>query len=333
MAGIKDVAKAAGVSVATVSRVLNNAELVSAETKKRVLEAAKKLDYSPNLLGRNLRNMNTKTILVMLVSIENTFCAKVIRGIEKAADEAGYNVMICISHSKPENEQKYLDFVKKKLADGIIVLNSTITKSQMRDLSEEIPIVQCSEYVDRKNTPYISIDNMAAAFESVSRLIEEGRRKIAFFSVDNNYISSTQRLNGYKEALNQYSIPFDEKMLVWGNYGYNNACRAFGLFLDSGITPDGVFAVSDKMAAGAITALSERGFAVPDDVSVIGFDNTDISRLFTPKISTVAQPQEELGKAAFEAMLALLTDNPAESRLLDYELILRDSTVALGDDY
>ena len=327
--GIKDVAAAAGVSVATVSRVLSGAAAVSEKTEEAVRAAAKRLGYHPNLLGRNLRCNRTKVILVMLVSLQNTFCSSVIRGIEGAAEAAGYSIMVCVTHGLPESERKYLDFVRNRLADGIIILNSSLSGDEMRALSRDIPVVQCCEYSDVSDTPFVSIDNESAAYESVSRLIDAGRRKIAFIGVNNNYISSEQRLAGYKRALAEGGLPFDAGLVVWGNYGYRNALRGFGEFLDSGSAPDAVFAISDRMAAGAISALLQRGISIPEQVSVIGFDNTDITYMFTPKITTVAQPQTELGAAAFSSLSALIGGDRPENVILKHRLVIRESTTQI----
>lgn len=324
--GIKDVAKEAGVSVATVSRVLNENGPVAEETKEKVLAAALKLDYRPNLLGRQLRRNETKIILVMLSSLANTFCSKVISGIEKAATQKGYNIMICATNDAKESENKYLDFVKNKLADGVIILNSTLTQAEMVLLSKTVPVVQCCEYIDTQTTPYVSIDNETAAFDTVSYLIQKGRRKIVFLGADNHFISSHLRLSGYKKALEKHNIPLDENLLIFGNYGYRNGMYVTEKLLEKTRDFDAVFAISDRMAAGAITALQNHGISVPGEVEVIGFDNTDITYLFQPNITTVAQPQIKLGATAFDLMLKRIRGEKTKNIILPHQLIFRNST-------
>ncbi len=318
-------AKYANVSVATVSRVLNGTGAVADQTKKAVLAAAQKLGYSPNLLGKNLRQKQTRVILVMLSSLANTFCSKVVHGIEKEAVKNGYNIMICATEDSRKSEETYLNFVRNKMADGIIILNSTLTEEEMKEISSAFPVVQCSEYVDTQTTPYVSIDNRAAAYDAVSCLIHSGRKKIVYIGVANDLISSRLRLEGYRKALEDNGIAFDESMLLFGNYGYRSAMRAVNNFLKKNIFFDAVFAISDRMAAGAISAVRQSGRRIPDDVSVIGFDNTDITYMFEPAISTVAQPQNEMGEAAFRMLLSRMQEEMPKNIILDHKLILRNS--------
>lgn len=326
IAGIKDVAKYANVSVATVSRVFNGTGTVAEQTKKEILEAAQHLGYSPNLLGKNLREKKTRIILVMLSSLANTFCAKVVHGIEKEAAKNGYHIMICATGGVKESELVYLNFVRNKLADGMIILDSTLSEGEMQEFSASFPIVQCSEYSDTKKTPFVSIDNRAAAYDAVAQLIRSGRRKIAYLGVDNNLISSRLRMEGYRAALSDFGIAYNEKMLLYGNYGYRKAIRVMNDFLKKRIAFDALFAISDRMAAGAITAMRAENIKVPQDVSVIGFDNTDITYMFEPNISTVAQTQNDMGECAFRLMLQVLEKQPTENIILEHKLILREST-------
>lgn len=324
--GIKDVAKYANVSVATVSRVLNGTAAVAEPTREKVLEAAQLLGYSPNLLGKNLRERRTRIVLVMLSSLANTFCSKVIRGIEKEAAKNGYNIMICATGDSKESEQVYLNFVRNKMADGMIILNSTLSGQEMKEYSAQFPVVQCSEYTDTQTTPFVSIDNRAAAYDAVSHLIRSGRRKIAYLGVDNGLISSRLRLEGYRAALSDNGIPFDEDLVLCGNYGYRKAIRVVNDFLKRKIPFDAVFAISDRMAAGSISALRAVGLNVPQEVSVIGFDNTDITYMFEPNITTVAQPQNEMGECAFRLLMQLFEGQQPENVILPHKLIVRDST-------
>lgn len=326
IAGIKDVAKYANVSVATVSRVFNGTGVVAEQTKKDILEAARHLGYSPNLLGKNLRERKTRIILVMLSSLANTFCSKVLHGIEKEASKHGYHIMICATGGVKESEEVYLNFVRNKLADGMIVLNSSLSESEMKVYSNLFPVVQCSEYSDTETTPFVSIDNRAAAYDATVQLIKSGRRNIAYMGVDNGLISSRLRLEGYRAALADSGIPFEEKLVLNGNYGYRSAIRVMKKFLEEKPIFDALFAISDRMAAGAITALREANLCVPEDVCVIGFDNTDITYMFEPTISTVSQPQNDMGEHAFRLMLKLLEQQPTDNIILQHKLILRNST-------
>ena len=323
---IQEFARLANVSVATVSRAFNNAPGVSEKTRARVLAAAKKYHYEPNLLGRHLRTRETRIILVILTTIANNFCSKVVLGIDSAARKHGYNSMICVTNNDASSEHTYLDMIRNSLADGAIILNTTMSAEEMRKFSQQYHVVQCSEYVDTALTSYVSIDNEQAAYDAVCRLLEQGRRSIAYLGVQNDLISSKLRLDGYRRALTQFGVAFDPALLCYGNYGYGSGSRAIAGLLKTGRQLDAVFAISDHMAAGAVSALKNAALRVPQDVAVIGFDNTDITHLFDPPLSTVAQPQRELGEIAFQMLYDNLKTGAVSHQFLTHRVIERSSS-------
>ena len=326
MASIKDVAKEAGVSVATVSRVINKKGVCAPSTVEAVMNAVNKLDYKPNLFGKALRSSETNIIMVMLSSLANTFCSRVIHAIDKIAGNNGYNVMVCTTEGKKSKEEYYTTFACNGLFDGIIILNSSLSKEEMASLSSRIPVVQCNEYIDTEKTPYGAIDNRKAAYDAVSKLIKNGRKSIVFYTVDNSLLSTKERFAGYKDALEENSIAFDEDLVIYGNYGYRNAVTMFENFLYKEIDFDAVFAISDRMAAGALSVLNSRKISVPEDVEVIGFDNTDISYTSSPMLTTVSQPHYELGSKAFEQLKSLIDGQTPENILLNHKIMSREST-------
>lgn len=325
MASIKDVAREAGVSVATVSRVINKSGTVAQGTQKAVNDAIEKLGYRYNLFGRGLRSGETKIIMVMLSSIANTFCSSVIRSIDKAAERKGYCTMICTTDGQAEKEEYYINFASNGLYDGIIILNSGLNAKQISDLAKNIPVVQCNEYVEVENAPYVSINNEKAAYDAVKLLIENGRRKIVFYTVENNLVSTRERYKGYRRALADYSVGYDEKLVLCGNYGYRNAMRVFAEYIEDGCDIDGIFAISDRMAVGAARVLIDKGYKVPGDVSIVGFDNTDISYTSTPQITTISQPHALLGKNAFEQLERVINKQKTENIVLQHKIVMRDS--------
>lgn len=326
MVTIREVAAEAGVSVATVSRVLSGQDNVSKRTSARVMAAAEKLHYQPNLLGKHLRLSRTNIVLVMLTSLANTFCGKVIHGIEKAAEQNGYHIMVCVTDAHREREETYMSLVRNKLADGMIILNSERTEEEMAAFSAAVPVVQCCEVADPRTTPYVCIDDRQAAYDAADYLIKMGRRRIAFYTADNDYSSSRLRLEGYRDALAANGIPFREELILKGNYGYRNGILITDQFLADGGQMDGVLAISDRMAAGAVVSLKKNGLRVPEDVAVIGFDNTDISYISRPSVSTVSQPQSQLGRKAFSLLLERMKGEEVESTLCKHQLVLREST-------
>lgn len=324
---IKDVAKYAGVSVATISRVINEPDKVSESTKNKVLKAIDEIGYQQNLFGKHLRQQKTNIILVMLTSVVNSFCAKIINSIDNEAKKHGYNIMICATNDDPKTEERYLNYVKNKFVDGMIVINSTLSEKEMSNLSMKFPIIQCSEYTDPKTTPYVTINNKKAAKDAVNYIIEQGRKNILLIGVDDpNIISAKERLEGYKEALKENNIEFTTNNIVFSNYGYRNTYRLMSEFFKKGVNCDAVFAISDKMAAASIVALQEIQYNVPEDIIVVGFDNTDISYIFNPSITTVAQPHKEMGKVAFEMLLDRINGKKCKNKILEHEIIVRKST-------
>jgi LacI family repressor for deo operon, udp, cdd, tsx, nupC, and nupG len=328
IATIKEVAKAAGVSVATVSRVLNSDAKVAATTRLAVEEAIRQMDYRPNLLGRNLRLQQSQMLLVVLSSISNNFHAKIIRSIESEGRAHGYNCIICATHDDHKIEKAYLELLKNKMADGIIFLSTTLTAQEMHDLGREYPIIQCGEYFEGIGVPIVSIDNEGAAYAATTHLIEQGRRRIAHITVSNDTISTRKRWEGYRRALCDGGIPYAEELVAYARYGYRSAYAAFEELLRRDRRPDAVFAISDRMAAGSIKCAIDNGYAVPGDIAVVGFDNTDITPIYNPSISTISQSEGEMGVAA----MRILTDRIGGSReipfrFFNYTLYPRESSV------
>lgn len=326
MVSIKDVANLAGVSVATVSRVINNSDSVSIDTKNAVDAAIEKLGYRVNMFGKSLRCNSSKIIMVLLSSLSNTFCSDVIRSIDKYAVKNGYYIIICATNEDLEKEKHYIDFAKNRLCDGLIILTSSLDENGIVELTKSIPVVQVNEYVKTKKSPYITIDNFNAAYDATKLLIAHGRKKIALFSVDNNFVSTNDRTRGYKKALADSGIKFDENLIIKGNYGFRNAYKVTTEFIENGNTLDGIFAIGDRMACGAMNALIDKGFKVPEDIEIVGFDNCDISYTSKPTLTTVSQPHDLLGKSAVDKIISLINGNKVENDVLSYQIIERNST-------
>lgn len=331
MVTIKDVASLAGVSVATVSRVINNSPSVMEKTSKRVLAAVKELKYSPNLLGRNLRRLETMKILVLINTMSNQFYARVIKGIEEKAIPAGYTVMVCMTHGDISIEERYLLMLKNRLVDGAVLLT---TEQEGEILSRElsdVSVVQACEPADSFTTATVSIDNQQAAFDAVNYLIGKGHRRIAFFGAGNIYDSSVHRKNGYIEALKKHEILVENKLIFDEGFSFNGGARAAKKLMDScgADMPTACFCVSDSCAAGAMKEFAQCGISTPSDISIMGFDNTSLSSMFIPSITTLKQPQYEIGWKSMELLLEKISgvDNSDKKVLLDYEIIERESVL------
>jgi len=329
MVTIQDVAKAAGVSVATVSRVLNNHPSVSEKTRKKVQKVIEELNYQPNLLGRNLRRSETKMILVLLQNIANPFYSKVIKGIEDVGHRNGYYITICNTDSDPDKENVYLKLLKNRLVDGVIFLAPIISDEELTEIGKNYSVVQCCEYKELAEVSSVSIDNEAAAYKATQHLINQGHKRIGMINGISGFISETLREKGYKRALQEAGIQIDPGLIIKESYGYKGGQRAAKYFLSIEKRPTAIFAVSDIIAIGAIKEIKDNGLSVPDDIAVVGFDDTGIASMYDPPLTTVAQPRYDLGRVAMEIMLERIKNNEAESRrvFLEHNLIIRESTV------
>mgnify|MGYP001011240683 CR=1 FL=1 len=329
MTTISDVAKAAGVSVATVSRVINGIANVSPETTAKVTKAIQELDYRPNLLGRNLRRTKSERILVLLPNISNPFYSEIVKGIEDVANRNGYSIMLCNTDSDIKREKKYIKMLKTRLADGAILMASEISCEELTELAKEVSMVQCCEYKEGIPVSHVSIDNEKAAYKATKHLISLGHRKIAFIGANNQFLSSNLREKGYLRALSDEGIEPNPDYLCYGDYSYKSGLRNMKKLLNLQERPTAVFCVSDVMAIGAIRLAMEENLKIPEDLAVCGFDNIHFSWMFTPSVTTIAQPMYDLGCTAMDALIRIIEGKSSEviHYFLEYELIIRESTV------
>ena len=324
---IKDVAEYAGVSTATVSRVLNNHPNVSESTRKKVFKAIKRLNYIPNQGGRNLRKQKSNTILVLIPDIRNYFYNNILYGMDNVLTRYGYNLIIGSTNSEITREKNLVTLVYQKLVDGIIFLASTLTGQELSELNELFPIIQCCEFYENGEITHISIDNYKAAYDVTEYLIHKGHKRIAFISSQNNFLSTRLRESGYIQALKDYSLEYDENLMIRGDYSFQSGYLSTNILMSLSNPPTAIFAISDVVAAGAIQALYQLGKNVPGDVAVFGFDDIDLAKQLTPPLSTVAQPLESIGSLAAKTMLDKLAGKKAPNEIiLPYELMLRSSS-------
>jgi LacI family transcriptional regulator, repressor for deo operon, udp, cdd, tsx, nupC, and nupG len=327
MANIQQVAKQAGVSVATVSRVLNGQNTVSAKTKMRVEEAIKKLNYEPSLLGRNLRTSESRLLIILIPTISNPFYLEIIKGIEQVAISQNYSILLCETDSNPNKENIYFDLVRKKMADGIITMDPAVNVETLKKLAENFSIIQCSEYEECSGIPYVTIDNEEASYRAVKHLIQIGHNKIALMNADEKYLFARQRKMGYKRALEENGITLrNEYIISTQNLGFENGQRAMKKILNLPERPTAVFAVSDLLAIGALKEINAAGLHVPNDIAVVGFDKIDFSNMTNPTLTTIAQPMRKMGNVAARMLIEKIKGEEVESILLDHELVIREST-------
>lgn len=327
MLTIKEVAQAANVSVATVSRVLNHDKRVALETKERVLKVVKELDYTPSTLGRNLRVSATKKILVLLPSVLNQFFSSVMQGIEESVQARDYQVMMSTTRNDSQIEQSYIEFLYNKSIDGIIFFNSEQSPEKITELSQKYPITFCISSLEGAKTSAVTIDNVQAAYDAVASLIQAGHRKIALV-YEPDAAHGKLRGEGYRKALKQFGLPIQPEYLQPCGASFDSGAEAGKRLMDLPNPPTAIFAISDVIAAGVVQQLLRLHKLPGRDVDVFGFDNTDISRMITPTLSTIQQPGYLMGKLATELLFEKMDDLSAPNKTIfvPHELIFRETT-------
>lgn len=327
MATIEDVAAHAGVSIATVSRVLNNTYGVSQSKRDKVEEAVKALNYQPNVLGRNLRRSEPKMILVVCTEVIN----EAMSGIQDVASELGYDVILSYAGKNREGVDS-IKFLQSGMVEGAIFLNLIFKEEELITLSNRLPVVQCGEYVDIPSSYLVACNDEKAAYELTCHLIQTGRRRIGFVAYETSGTDphfSQDREKGYRRALLEHGIAYDASLRMAGDFSYDSGLEAARQFLAMENRPDAVVCTQDNMAAGCISAFRKAGIAVPEDIAVTGFDNTDIAEICDPQITTIAQPFYEIGRETMRLMVALIKGEVTLGRqvFINHQLLIRGSTV------
>lgn len=334
---IKDIAKALGLSTSTVSRALRDSHEISPETKKQVLEYAEKINYHPNPIAQSLKERRSRSIGVIVCEIANSYFSQIINGIESIAYTRGYNVIISQSRESFEREMINLQYLTSRSVDGLIISVSAETKdfSYLAELKNRgLPIVFFDRIVDDINTHKVITDNQQAAYDAVSHLIGNGYKKIAAVSNPEILSITKERLAGYKKALEDHGLPVEESLIQFCRQGgmiTSEVEEAVKNLLAEDEKPDAIFALSDKLTTGCLRFLKANGMKVPDDISLVGFSNTDLTELLDPPLSVIKQPAFEMGEVATSLLLHLIeSKRPVtdfEIRVLSAELLIRESTI------
>ena len=331
MATIKDVAALANVSYSTVSRALSGKTPVDEETRRRVLDAVEKLGYRPNMLARGLKNAGTHMIALVIPNINNLIYPAVAMGVEEAARNRGYNVILCNTNEKAQIEKDYIRDLSRQWIDGVI-LALTSSEQMIMELSEKnVPVVLLFRGVDYP-IDQVLVRNKKGACEMVRYLIERGAKKIAIVNGRRELTLYKERYEGYVEALKEAGIRLDRNfVLELDGESDTKACEAVTKFLKAGYCPDAIFAASDPLAWGTMRAVKEAGFRIPEDISVAGFDNLVTSGLLTPSLTTMTHPFMEMGMTAANRLIDIIENKSGQALKpelfkLDATLIVRGST-------
>ena len=324
-ATITGVAQRAGVSIATVSRVLNDKGNVSNATVERVNAAMEAMGYQREDAVAPARK---GLIVVVLPNLDNPFYAKIVKGIQVSAKNRNLETLVFAEGNLDEHQKRLTDLLRMINAGGCILLSPVNDEGILAAIDRVAPLVQCAEYNDRSLLPYVSVDDFSAARNAVITLLQRGRRRVALINGPDKYKYARQRYRGYAEALHEAGIPVDPALVCKvTEMGFDSSFAVARQLLTARERPDAILAASDMFAAAVVKAASTEGVAIPADCSLIGFDNTFISMVSHPSVAAVNMPQFQLGYMACE-LLADRMQNPAgESRqvLLKTELVLRDS--------
>ena len=324
---IEKVARLAGVSTATVSRVLNGYEGVRPATRDRVLAAIAAIQYQPNLLARQLRTSRSRMLLVLVSNIINPFCSRVVRGIEAEAEAHGYHILLCNSDSQTQRESAYLTLLSGKVVDGVFTMDAVSNLPGLRQMIGDSPWVQCAEGNPESEGSSVTIDNQQAAREAIAHLTQRGRQRIAMINGDPRYLYAQQREKGYRAAL-------AERNVKWAAVEYANEVEceagyaAMERLLARGQRPDAVFAVSDVLAVGAIHCARQHQLRIPEDIAMLGFDGLPWSAMLSPPLSTLEQPMHQLGVRSVQLLLQRIKDPhaPHVHEQLNCKLVERASS-------
>ncbi len=325
---IADVARSAGVSTATVSRVLNATAPVDRETADRVRTAVAELNYVPHAAARTLASHRTNTLGLLLPQIAGPFFQPLLRGVETAVNEAGYDLLVHTTRNPHANQVRQRPLGEHN-TDGLLIFTDSVDARELTRLSRNgFPVVLLYQTPPRGiQVPVVTIENQSGARQVVNHLVEvHDRRRIVFLQGPEGHEDSLWREKGYREALKEHNIPFDKQLVARGGFHRDAARQAVERLLAGGVTFDAIFAGDDDAALGVLFCLRLAGIKVPEDVALTGFDDQVFSATIDPPLTTVRAPTEQVGRSAVQNLLALIRGGSVESRLvLPTELVIRAS--------
>lgn len=308
-ANIKTVAKRAGVSIASVSRVLNKHKGVKDTTRKKVLKAMEDLDYEVNAVARSLKLRKTSIIGVIVANILSPFYSEIAKAIEEVANRFNYNVILCNSDENPEKELRHLKMLKSNRVDGIILTPTQENQNYLKKLiNSDTELVIIDRLIDGIDCNGVIIDNEVGSYTAVKHLIDRGYKKIAIIDGPTEIFTAQERLSGYLRALKDASIPIDEDLIQIGTYKEESGIKLTKLLLDGPKKIDSIFITNLDMMLGALIVLKERGLKIPSDIGLIAFSNYRWSRITDPPLSVINFPIKEIGLLAINMLLDLLNN-------------------------
>ncbi|WP_096155223.1 MULTISPECIES: LacI family DNA-binding transcriptional regulator [Bacillus] len=333
MATIEDVAKLAGLSRTTVSRVINNHPYVAEKKRVQVLTAMSELGYVPNSSARSLRSQQTKMIGLLIPRVTNPFFSKLIEQMEMAASDNGYQLIVCQTRYSEERELEYLSLLKTRQVDGMILSSLQNDWKKIEPFLEYGPIVLCNEFEERAHVPTVRFNQTDGGYIATKHLVELGHKTIAYCTGGYKSNVAESRERGFHKALRERNLQFNNQYFFSDAFTIEDGRRILHDMLKLPIKPTAVFTGGDEVAAGIVSEAKRLGINIPEQLAVVGFDNQAITELLDPQITTVDQPVQLMAKKAFDIMIEKIrTKRYTDKEIYEYELnlIVRNSTVRHG---
>jgi LacI family transcriptional regulator len=326
---IKDIARMAGVSIATVSRVINNTKPVNENTRRRVMAVMEETNFRPNAMARGLVKKESGLIGIVIPEFKNTVFDALIDGVSNTAKFYNYDILLCLTQGLLENEIHYLNLLQEKQVDGII-LSSSFLKPEHKAIVEKryTPCVLVGQTSDVPFIPSVHVDNFSASYEAVTTLIRKGHRKIGMIRGPlGDKAAGEDRLRGYQAAIADAGIPFRPDWIVTGGFSVQDGFEAMKSMLSLEELPTALFVAADRPAIGAMNCLLEHGYRIPEDVSIMGFDDIDMSSVVRPKLSTVHYSSYEIGATATRGLMKLIRGERVDTQhtVVPHQVVIRDS--------
>jgi LacI family transcriptional regulator len=327
-ATISDVARLAGVSAATVSRVFNNTSSVSPDKEQRVRRAVAELDYQPFGPAQALRRQQVRVWAVVIADIENPFFTSVVRGIEDLAYAHGYRLVLCNSDEDIAKEAGYIDIAIRERMSGVVIAVASTSESHLDRLTREgIPVVAIDRRSDDGGIDTVLVDNVRGGHDATAHLLAGGYRRVGCVLGPSRLSTSNERLVGYRAALKDAGVRFDRSLVRRADFREAGGYTATRALMEATDPPDALFIANNLMTLGALHAIQDLGLRVPDDIGVVGFDDSPAADLMRPRLSVVAQPTHEIGRVAGELLLDASSRHEPHDTVLAPTLIVRDSSV------
>lgn len=315
---IYDVAREANVSMATVSRVVNGNPNVKPATRKKVVEVIERLGYRPNAVARGLASKKTTTVGVIIPDISSTFFAELARGIEDIATMYKYNIILSNSDQNKDKELHLLNTMLGKQVDGIVFMGGNITGEHVEEFKKSpVPIVLAGSIEESNSIPSVNINYEQAIYDAVHTFVERGHKQISFVTGPlQEPINSQKKLEGYKRALQEAGIEYNENLVVEGDYTYDSGIEAIEKLLEEENRPSAIVVGADEMALGVIHGAEDRGYKIPDDFEVISSDNTRLTLMVRPQLTTIVQPLYDIGAVAMRLLTKLMNKEKVEESIV-----------------